>query len=76
MEQKVEGAVDKWLGSISSGLYLYSIAFGIVLVILGVFLLFKKKGSERKQDRFLWLFGLPCARINCHCKRIYADVIR
>ncbi len=52
MEQKVEGAVDKWLESISSGLYLYSIAFGIVLVILGVFLLFKKRGAKGNKTVF------------------------
>lgn len=51
MEQKIEGAIDSGLESLSSGLYVFSVGFGIVLIILGAILLFKSKtrGSNKKK---------------------------
>lgn len=43
MEQKIERTVDNWLEKIASGLYLYSIFCGILLIIFGVIILFKIK---------------------------------
>lgn len=48
MEQKIEAAIDKGLESISYGLYISSIGFGIVLILLGIFLVLKNKGSQKK----------------------------
>ena len=47
MEQKIERTVDNWLEKIASGLYLYSIFCGILLIIFGVIILFKK-GRDNK----------------------------
>ena len=58
MEQIIEKTVDKWLKSISTGLYVYSIGFGIVLIISGVILLLKKRGSKDKKGIFYG--GLVC----------------
>lgn len=48
MERRIEGAIDRGLESISSGLYLFSIGFGVVLIILGVILLFRNRGPKKK----------------------------
>lgn len=58
MEQIIEKTVDKWLESISTGLYVYSIGFGIMLIISGAILLFKKMGSKDKKGIFYG--GLVC----------------
>lgn len=53
MEQKIEGTVDKWLERMASGLYLYSIFCGILLIIFGVIILFKK----RRDNKFVFYSG-------------------
>lgn len=58
MEQKIESAIDKGLDSVSSGLYLFSIGFGIVLIILGGFLLLKNRGLQKKKG--IANIGLVC----------------
>lgn len=58
MEQKIEGAIDKGLESISSGLYIFSVGIGIVLIILGAFLLLKNRGSQKKKG--IANMGLVC----------------
>ncbi len=45
MEQTIEGTIDNGLESISAQLYIFSIGLGIVLLILGAFLVIKNKGS-------------------------------
>lgn len=49
MEQKIEGVIDQGLESISTGLYTFSIGFGLVLIILGALLLFRKRRVKEKQ---------------------------
>ena len=58
IEKTVDKWVDKWLESISTGLYVYSIGFGIMLIISGAILLFKKMGSKDKKGIFYG--GLVC----------------
>ena len=49
MEQIIEGTIDNGLENISSGLYIFSIGFGILLIILGVIIMIKTKGLKRKE---------------------------
>lgn len=49
MEQIIEQAIDEGLESISSELYLFSIAIGILLVLLGAYLLLKSRISSRNR---------------------------
>lgn len=49
MEKTIENAIDNSLESISSGLYLFSIGLGFVLIILGMILFFTNKGAKRKK---------------------------
>ena len=49
MEQKIEGVIDQGLESISTGLYTFSIGFGLVLIILGALLLFRKRQVKEKK---------------------------
>ena len=56
MEQKIEGAIDSGLESLSSGLYVFSVGFGIVLIILGAILLFKSK--DRGSNKNIGLISL------------------
>lgn len=58
MEQFIEGTIDKGLESIASSLYIFSIAFGIALVLLGVLLLLKRKDPKKKRKLLTW--GLVC----------------
>lgn len=58
MEQIIEGTIDRGLESIASGLYIFSIVFGIVLILLGVLLLFKNKDSKKKKS--ITNMGLLC----------------
>lgn len=58
MEQIVEGTIDKGLESIASGLYMFSIVFGVVLVLLGIVLLFKNKYP--KKIKGITNMGLVC----------------
>ncbi len=46
MEQIIENAVDKGLDNIAAQLYLFSVGFGIVLIIIGLVLYTKGKGSK------------------------------
>lgn len=59
MEQIVEGTIDRGLESIASGLYIFSIVFGIALVLMGgVLLLFKNKDPKKKKN--IANIGLVC----------------
>lgn len=59
MEKVIEGAIDNGLESISSGLYIFSIGFGILLLLLGVFLSLKNRGSQKKKGIVnIWLVCL------------------
>ena len=58
MEQKIEGAIDSGLESLSSGLYVFSVGFGIVLIILGAILLFKSKERGSYKIKGAVNFGL------------------
>lgn len=58
MEQKIERAIDKGLESISSGLYLFSVGLGFVLIILGAFLLLINRSPQKKKG--LVNIGLVC----------------
>lgn len=58
MEQIVEGTIDRGLESIASGLYIFSIVFGIALVLMGVLLLFKNKDPKKKKN--ITNIGLVC----------------
>lgn len=58
MEQIIEGTIDRGLESIASGLYIFSIVFGIVLILLGVLLLFKNKDPKKKKS--ITNMGLLC----------------
>ena len=58
MEKVIEGAIDNGLESISSGLYIFSIGFGILLLLLGAFLLLKNRGSQKKKG--IVNIGLVC----------------
>lgn len=49
MEKSIEHAIDQGLLSISSELYLFSILFGVVLLLSGGILLITNKGSHRKK---------------------------
>ena len=53
MEQKIERTVDNRLERMVSGLYLYSIICGILLIIFGVIILFKK----RRDNKFVFYSG-------------------
>ena len=43
MEQKIEGTVDNFLDRMASELYLGSVWFGLLLILVGAVLLFKKR---------------------------------
>lgn len=58
MEQIIEGTIDKGLESIASSLYIFSIIFGIALVLMGVLLLFNRKDPKKKKS--LLTRGLLC----------------
>lgn len=58
MEQIIEDTIDKGLESIASGLYIFSIIFGIALVLMGVLLLFNRKDPKKKKSLLTW--GLLC----------------
>lgn len=58
MEQIIEGTIDRGLESIASGLYIFSIVFGIALILLGVLLLFKNKDPKKKKS--ITNMGLLC----------------
>ncbi len=58
MEQTIEGTIDNGLESISAQLYIFSIGLGIVLLILGAFLVIKNKGSKKKKS--ITNIGLIC----------------
>lgn len=58
MEQIFEGTIDRGLESIASGLYIFSIVFGIALILLGVLLLFKNKDPKKKKS--ITNMGLLC----------------
>ena len=49
MEQKIEGTVDNFLDSMASELYLGSIWFGLLLILVGAVLLFKKRNSNNNK---------------------------
>lgn len=61
MEKTIENVIDRGLESVSSGLYLFSIGLGIVLVILGSILFFTNKGSKEKKG--ISYGGLVCFAI-------------
>lgn len=50
MEKTIENAIDNSLESISSGLYLFSIGLGFVLIILGMILFFTNKAAKGKKS--------------------------
>lgn len=58
MEQIIEGTIDRGLESIASGLYIFSIVFGIALILLGVLPLFKNKDPKKKKS--ITNMGLLC----------------
>lgn len=58
MEKIIESVIDNGLESIASGLYIFSIIFGIALILLGVLLLFKNKDPKKKKR--LTNIGLIC----------------
>lgn len=58
MEQKTERAIDKGFEIISSGPYIFSVGFGIVLILLGAFLLLKNRCSQKKKG--IANIGLLC----------------
>lgn len=49
MEQALENMVNNFLEKISLGLYVFSIALGVVLIILGILLFLKRKDSQKKK---------------------------
>lgn len=49
MEKTLENAIDNGLESISSGLYIFSIGVGIVLVVLGAIFFLINKGTNGKK---------------------------
>ena len=63
MEQKIEGTVDNFLDRMASELYLGSVWFGLLLILVGAVLL---------QICLLCLYG---NRISRYCKWTDADVI-
>lgn len=58
MEQIIEDTIDRGLERIASGIYIFSIVFGIALVLLGVLLLFKNKNTLKKKN--ITNMGLVC----------------
>lgn len=46
MEKSIESIIDNGLESISSGLYIFSIGLGIVLVTLGTIIFLNNKGLK------------------------------
>lgn len=69
MEKKIEGTVDKLLESISPGMHVFSIGFEIVLILLGIFLLFKNRGLKEKK-------GASYAGLICFVLGIIAVISR
>lgn len=61
MEHKIENAIDHALDSASSGLYIFSVGFGIVLAIVGIVLYFAGKRSKGKSSKAN--IGLICSLI-------------
>ena len=70
MEQKIEGTVDNFLDRMASELYLGSVWFGLLLILVGAVLLFKKRNSNN--NKFVCY---ACNRISRYCKWTDADVI-
>lgn len=48
MEQRIEGAIDQGLESISGGLYPISVLAGILLILSGLVLLYKNRSVKKK----------------------------
>lgn len=61
MEQKIENAIDNGLEGIASQLYIFSVGFGIVLIIIGIILFLTGKRSKDKRGKSN--AGLICAII-------------
>lgn len=61
MEQKIENAIDNGLESIASQLYIFSVGFGVILIIIGIVLFLTGKRSKDKRAKSN--AGLICAII-------------